>query len=266
MSLDRRRVQFTTTGATGSGTLNCASDFIEVIGFRCISTGDATTRVGLVDADGRSLFLDAGDINYTVQKDTVISYDNTAPGAQTGIAIGPTDATGAALTLGVAAALPARNPITVNWSNGTSGDVVTFDLYYRYPLWKNSITLVVPGTPATVSGTLNLRSKFAQVVGFTALLTGTDTATRVQIADADSRTVYLDAADVDYKTAKIHRVFGQDDTLTGLTPQHLDATGVAATATAAAPYPVVRGPLTVSLVNGGTAADSIAIDVLYRTG
>src|SRR6185436_10737979 len=243
MAFESRRVSFTTTGTTGSALLIPRTDVVEVIGFRCVSTGDTGTRVTLTDADGRVAFTNAGDINYTTLKDTVIGLDATGSGSGGWTLV---DSTGAAGTIALGNGLPARGPITVGWSNGTSGDAITFDLMYKFPLTKKSITLVSPA--ATVSGTLQLPSRFAQVIGFSALLTGADSATRIQIADADGRIVYLDAADVDY-TARKNFSIGLDDTLTGLTPQHLDGTGVAATATSAAPLPVVKSPLTVSLVN-----------------
>lgn len=130
---------------------------------------------------------------------------------------------------------------------------------------RRSITLTVPNPAATIAGTLNLRSDYARVVGFKALLTGTDTAVRVRITDADSRIVYLDAADKDYKTAAIHRLIGWDNTTTGLTTVPTDATGAAATAEYSVFSPIVRNPLEIAVVNGGTAGDVIVVDLDYES-
>lgn len=258
MAFRKDRVSFTTSAATGSGLLIPRTDVIEVIGFRIVSTGDTTTRVTLTDADGRVAFTNAGDINYTVLKDTVIGLDATGSGSGGWTLV---DSTGAAGTIALGNGLPARGPLTVGWSNGTSGDVITADIYYKFPLAKKSLTLTSPG--ATVAGTVYLPSQFAQVIGFSALVTGSDTATRIQLSDGDSRVFYLDAADVDY-TARKNFSIGLDDTLTSLTPQHLDGTGVAATATSAAPLPVVKSPITVTWSNDGTVGDVLSVDLYAR--
>src|ERR1051326_2450090 len=250
-----------TTGTTGRTTTPLAADFAELISFRALSTGDTSARIKITDGDSRIVFLDAADVDYTSIKSRKPGLDDTVT-VLTLAALG--DVTGAAATLGSGQGIPVKSPLQIDWSNGTAGDTLTLDLYYRYPLYKATTTLVVPNPAATVTNTVTLRSKFAQVLGYKALLTGTDTAVRLQIADADSRTVYLDAADKDYKTAAIHKLFTTDDTATGITDVPVDATGAAATATAVFAPAVVRSPLSVSIVNGGTAADSIAVDLYYR--
>ena len=260
---DKRRLTITAGGATTTGTLNLASEYVEVIGYRATAVTDTTTRVNLTDARG-VMFLDAGDIDYTTVKDRVIGLDDTMTGLTAfGTVGGAVDSTGAARTIGNGQGLLALNPITVTWLQGTAADILTFDLYYRYPVLRKSLTLTVPNPAATITGSISLDRKYTQVVGFSALLTGTDTAVRLKITDADSRVVYLDAADKDYKTAEVHRQIGLDDTLTGLTPQHLDATGTAATATSAAPVPVVKSPLTLEISNGATAGDTIRLRMFY---
>jgi hypothetical protein len=260
MPYDKRRVSGT-VGASGSLTTPLASDFAEIIGFRALSTGDTATSITITDGASRVLYKDAADKDYTAQKDTIIGLDDTS----TGLAGVLYDSTGAASTIPGGNGAAAQSPITVTWANGTAGDTLTFDVYYRYPMWKASTTLTVPNPAATITGLVPLRSKFGQVLAFRALLTGTDTAVRIKMTDADSRVFYLDAADKDYKTAAINRHLVYDDTLTGLTPQLLDATGAAATATAAGSLPIVKSPITVELSNGGTAADVLSLDIYYRT-
>jgi len=267
MAFNRTRVQFTTTGTTGSATVPLSSDAAELIGFRCLSTGDTSTRVKLTEgASGASpiptvVYLDAADVNYTVQKDTLIAQDDTATGL--GMTTGLLDSTGAAATIAGGNGVAVRSPIQVDWSNGTSGDAVTLDLFYRYPLYVAERTITVPNPAATVTDTFALRAKFARILGFTALASA-DTSTRIGIADADTRTVYLDAADKDYTTTLKRMTLTYDDTLTGLTPQHLDATGAAATATSAAPLPVVRSPLTVTYSNNATAGATLTLKIFYE--
>lgn len=253
----------TTTGSTGQVVMPLKFDVAELIGFRCVSTGDTSTRLKITEngaaSDATILFLNAGDIDYTTAKDTLIALDDTVTGLGSAALA---DHTGAAATISGGQGPWARSPIVFDWSNGTSGDVVTIDLFYRGPLYTQTQTITIPNPAATASATFNLRSKFARVKGFTAL-SSADTGTRIQITDADSRTVYLDAADKDYTTVVKRTTLTYDDTLTGLTPQNLDATGVAATATSAAPLPVVRSPLTVSQVNNGTAGATCVVKLFY---
>lgn len=266
MGFDKRSISLTVPNpaATITGTLSLKWDFAEIIGFKALATGtDVLTKIRITDADGRIVFLDAADRDYkTAAVDLLISQDVTA----TGLSGTPVDMTGAALTIGLGnASPPVKSPLEIAYINGgTAGDVLAFDLFYRGPVYKTSTSLTVPNPAATVTGTLSLRSKYAQLLGLSAQLTGTDVLTRLRVADADGRVVYLDAADRDYKTAKVHLLPQQDDTLTGLTPVHVDATGAAATATAGAPMPIIKSPLTLAVINGGTAGDVTAIDVYYR--
>ena len=267
MAFARTRVQFTTTGATGTTTVPLAADAAELIGFKCLSTGDTSTRLKLTENAAAAspgptiVFLNAGDIDYTTAKDTLIALDDTTTGLGLTALV---DSTGAAATISGGNGIAVRSPIQVDWSNGTTGDAITLDLYYQYPVYVAERTITVPNPAATVTDTFNLRAKFARVLGFTALVSA-DNATRIGIADADSRTVYLDAADKDYTTTVKKNVLTYDDTLTGLTPQNLDATGVAVTATSAGPRPVVRSPLTVTHSNNGTASAILTLKVFYET-
>lgn len=250
--------------ATGSVNVPLKWDYAEIVSFKALLTGtDTAVRIKITDANSRVVYLDAADRDYkTAAVEIVPSPDATL----TGLSTTHVDATGAALTVGLGAVSQAvKSPITIDVINGgTAGDVVTIDLYTRGPVEKTSTTLTVPNPAATITGTMNLRSKYAQVIGLSALLTGTDTLVRLRVTDADSRIVFLDAADRDYKTAKIHLVPSLDDTLTGLSVTALDATGAAATATAGAPTPIVKSPLTLGVINGGTAADTVLMDVYYR--
>lgn len=267
MPFERTRVQFTTTGTSGVATIPLKWDVVELIGHRIVSTGDTSTTVQI--KEGASLaspaptivYLDAATKDYTTAKDTLYAMDDTATGL--GYSTGLLDSTGAAATIAGGNGLAARSPIELTWASGTSGDSITADIYYRGPLYVAERTITVPNPAATVTDTFQLRSKFAQVLGFTALASA-DTSTRIGIADADSRTVYLDAADKDYTTTLKRMTLTYDDTLTGLTPQHLDATGAAATATSAAPLPVVRSPLTVTYSNNATANATLTLKIFYR--
>ncbi len=87
---------------------------------------------------------------------------------------------------------------------------------------RRTINLTVPNPAATTTTTFNARSNYIRPLNFKILLTGTDTAVRLRMTDADSRIFYLDAADKDYKTAAIYTVPVFDDTTTGLTPVTVD--------------------------------------------
>ena len=257
MGLNRTRVSGT-VGATGTLTAPLSSDYVELIGFKATAVGDTSAIIKLTDGAGRILFLDAGTIDYTTAKDRVIALDDTVTGL-TSAAL--SDSTGAAATISGGQGLMAKSPLIVDWSSGTAGDTLTVDLYYRFPLWAQTFTIPVAG--ATATQTQALRSKYAQIIGFKATIP--ETTVRVQIADADSRVVYLDAADKNYSAGVLRSTLTYDDTLTGLTPQQLDATGVAATATSAAPLPVVRSPITVSVINDSNTETAV-VEVFYRAG
>jgi hypothetical protein len=92
---------------------------------------------------------------------------------------------------------------------------------------------------------------------------GTDTAIKVKLTDNNSNVVYLDATDRDYATAAVVLVPSLDDTATGLGVTPVDATGAAATAGAGAPI-IMESPVSVIIVNGGTATDYVQVDLLVE--
>lgn len=131
---------------------------------------------------------------------------------------------------------------------------------------RREATLVVPNPAATVTQTMNLRGKYNRLLGFNILSTGTDTAMRLRMTDADSRIFYLDAADKDYDTARIYTPTFMDDVTTGLTTLLYDSTGAVVAATQDGPMPVVKNPIELAVVNGGTAGDSINVVLEYEYG
>jgi hypothetical protein len=257
MSYARIRIPATVVGATGGFNLAMPSEFVEVVGFKATATGDTAARLALVDADSKSVFANAGDIDYTTAKDTIIGMDTTGSGSG---GWSPVDSAGNTLAIAGGQGVPARGPIRANWTNGTAGDTLALDLYVRYPLWRQNIVL----TGASSNGTMTLRQKFSQITAISAVLTtGTDSDSQLEIRDADARVVYKEASTNRDYSARKNLLLAYDADLTGLTPQHLDGTGVAATATSAAPLPIVRSPLTV-LYSGGTADEVLSVDVFYR--
>lgn len=92
---------------------------------------------------------------------------------------------------------------------------------------------------------------------------GTDTAIKVKLTDGNAVVKYLDAADRDYATAAVVLIPSQDDTATGLGVVPVDATGAAASAGAGAPI-VLQSPVTVTIVNGGTATDFVTVDMIVE--
>jgi hypothetical protein len=111
---------------------------------------------------------------------------------------------------------------------------------------------------------MNLRSVWNRVLGFKVLLTGTDTAVRLRLTDGDSRVFYLDAADKDYKTAAVITPVHSNDLTTGLSVIPYDSVGVAAAAAQHSPMPVVKNPIEVAIINGGTAGDIIDFTLDYE--
>jgi len=129
----------------------------------------------------------------------------------------------------------------------------------------------------TILGTLGLGATYARPVSMKARLwsssaksvAGADTAIRVELKDADGNIFYLDAADVDYATSAKNYVFSKDDTTTGITGHtYVDQTGatLAGVSNTYAPLPPVKGPLTVTIRNCGTATDYVELDVIVDTG
>ncbi len=131
---------------------------------------------------------------------------------------------------------------------------------------RRTTRVTVPNPAATATTTFNARSEWIRPITIKTLLTGTDTAVKLRLTDADSRIFYLDAADADYKTAAITNTLHMSDVETGLSITAFDAVGVAIPATQTAPTPVVRSPIEVAVVNGGTAGDVIDVTLDYEYG
>jgi hypothetical protein len=125
---------------------------------------------------------------------------------------------------------------------------------------KRHAVMTLDGTsPDTLSIGMG-GQKYFRCNQFSALITsGGDTAVSIELKDSLGRIFYKDAADKDYKTAKVHRIFARDDTVTGLSFTVTDATGAALSATAGdvqnapIPDPILEGPVTVTVTNAGTA-------------
>jgi hypothetical protein len=122
----------------------------------------------------------------------------------------------------------------------------------------------VTASPTQTLGTVNLGTSLARIVGFQARNWassakaggGTDALIGVKLVDANGQIVYLDAADRDYKTQNTFVWFAPDDTVTGLTGTvFADNTGAATGATTGNITQLAASPVTVSVVNAGTATD-----------
>lgn len=268
---DKRSISLTVPNpaATITGTLNLRTEYAQILGFKALLTGtDTAVKVRITDADSRIVYLDAADKDYKTAAIQRVFHQNDDA---TGLSVTSFDSTGAAAIAEFSAPSPiVRNPLEIAVVNGgTAGDVIDIQVVYKsLPFGKVRTTLTVPNPAATVSGTVNIPgAKYAQVIGFRALLTGTDTTARIKLTDADSVVFYLDAADKDYKTAAINRAIQVDDTTTGLGISPTDATGtvldaVAHPSTGAVGY-VARSPITAELSNGGTAGDVLTLDLYY---
>lgn len=128
MPFKRRTGTVTAVGATTTLGIGLGAPFGKVTGYRISKTGDAATRVQIADADGRIVYLDAADADYTTVKDRVITPDDTVTGLTGGL---PIDATGAAFSAAQQASTVAvcKSPLTLTFSNGTAADVWTVNLY-----------------------------------------------------------------------------------------------------------------------------------------
>lgn len=123
----------------------------------------------------------------------------------------------------------------------------------------------------TVLGSISLGAPYGKVHGFTAqnwassakAAAGTDALEKVKLTDANGVVFYLDAADRDYKTAKVNIAFAQDDTSSGLSVTSVDATGAAATAGAGNEW-VCASPVTVEVQDAGTATDYFEVYLLVE--
>lgn len=125
-----------------------------------------------------------------------------------------------------------------------------------------AVAALTAATPQAL-GSVALGAPYARVLGFqirnwassAKAAAGADVLQRVKLVDADSRTFYLDAADADYATAAKFVFFQQDETATGLSDLKLDATGAALSSQGTDAGAVVKSPVAVSIINGGTVTD-----------
>jgi hypothetical protein len=264
MSYERAVITATNTGTTTYAvTFPLKGDFGLFEGFRLVTTGDTGVTVQFADGDGRKFFLDVGDRDYTTAKDQMISLDDTRSGLTGYIAA---DATGAANTgvQGTARAV-IKSPVTMTITGATAADTATLWFWYKSGIERARISLTSDATSAT--GAVNLRTRHARILGFNASNT-TDVSSKIQLTDADSRVLYLDAAARDYRAVTaINRVMiALDDTLTGLTPQTLDSTGAAmgAAETNGTGTAVGRSPITVLWTLAGTLGDVLVCDLYYE--
>lgn len=115
---------------------------------------------------------------------------------------------------------------------------------------------VPSGTSGTAS--ISLGAPYGRVLNFTVDAT-TDTATQIELKDANNVVFYKDAADKDY-TTKTYRNVAYDDTTTGLGIVPVDATGAALAAGQVVSAPVIKSPVTVTWSNV-TAVDSCEIEL-----
>lgn len=139
------------------------------------------------------------------------------------------------------------------------------------PFKEQGPAAAVTTAATTVLGTISLGAAYGKVLGYRArnwassakAAAGTDALSRLKLTDANGLVFYLDAADVDYKTAEINRAISPDDTATGITgPLLVDSTG-AAVAAGAGTNPVLRSPITVTILQADTATDYM--EVYLRT-
>lgn len=145
---------------------------------------------------------------------------------------------------------------------------------------KTSSAAAVTTAATTTLGTIALGAAYGRVLGFQAAnwasaakaAEGTDAANKVQLTDAEGRVFYLDASDRDYgatsgpspSTGGTYIFFGQDETATGLTDLHVDATGAALSSQAGLKGAVVKSPVTVTVVNTGTATDYFEVSLFVE--
>lgn len=263
---DRREIDLTVPNpaATVSGTLDLGVDYAQIIGISALTVGtDAATRVSVTDADSNVVFLDAADRDYdTARVNLLPNVDDTT----TGLSFVPRDATGAAIGAGKAGGMPiaiVKNPLTVALINGgTAGDTANIKFYYeRLPWSKRTFTITIPNPAATQEETINVPGKYVRVRGFSLKNAGADAATKLRIRDADNLVAYLDAADTDYATATVKTLICPDATTTGLSWVPVDATGAAQSADVSGILPILKAPIKVAVVNGGTAGEVFTCSV-----
>lgn len=136
---------------------------------------------------------------------------------------------------------------------------------------KTASVAAVTTAATTVLGTISLGAPFGRIYGFEAqnwassakAAAGTDALEKVKLTDAAGKVIFLDAADRDYKTAKVNIAFSMDDTSTGLSVTSVDATGAAATA-GAGNAQIAQSPITVEIQDAGTATDYFEVSLFVE--
>jgi hypothetical protein len=240
------------------------TDFAQPLGIRVLTAGsDGVGQLELKDADGKIFYKDAADKTYTTAIDKNLSFDDTATNLTA--ATTPVSALGVAIATNLGGGLATvKSPITATYTNMTAADTQLLWFYYRSHAERIRVPITIASPAATTSVVVNMPNRFVKVLGFK--VTGvTDAAIRVKIADADARVVYLDSADINYTagTFLLGNVIMADGSTTGLTALPFDATGAVGSAAqfTQSGTAVARGPLTVSVINDGTASDPVVIDL-----
>ena len=130
----------------------------------------------------------------------------------------------------------------------------------------------IPLISASEAKTISIGTKFGRILAIrsrncadaTLAAAGTDAATKIKLTDANGAVVFLDAADRDYKTAEVTLWPAIDDTLTGINVIPVDATGAAFAAGQQGMGLPVQGPVTVTVINGGTVTDVQYVDLIVE--
>jgi hypothetical protein len=270
MGFDRRSFSLTVPNpaATVTENFNARSDYIRPLGFSVLLTGtDALVQLRLTDADSRVCYLDAADKDYKTA--TIYTTPLATDDVTTGTGPKLYDSVGvlaAATQLGPMPVM--KSPIAVSIINGTTaGDVISLTFDYEYGVFgANSFTMPVAAGNTSVF-TTNLKSRYAQILGFKAQQTaGASTTVQLEIKDADGRIVYKDAADKDYTTA-LDKILLLDPTVTGMTrvvPRQNTGASYQA-GVGRAELPLVRSPITFTLTNDELNTAVIAATVYYKT-
>jgi hypothetical protein len=269
VGFDRRSITLTVPNpaATVEETFNLRSDYVRPLGFKIRLTGTSTTtKLRLTDADSRIFYLDGADKDY---KTADIWYAPLGTDdVNTGLGPVPYDTTGVIVAAAqVNSAAVVKNPIKVAIINGeVAGDTIAFTLDYEYGVFQSS-TFTMPVAVSSASTlNINLKSRYAQLLGLKVLSTGTSTTQTLRVKDADGRIVFLNAADVDYDTAAKDMLLFQDVTATNLTQiRPTNGTGVVFQAGIGRADPaMVRSPLTLDLTNSEGNDEIITGTIWYK--
>lgn len=131
------------------------------------------------------------------------------------------------------------------------------------------VKLVLPRTGTTdVTAHTNLTGfRYFKCANFRAKVASSGATSQIQLTDGNGDVFYKDAADKDYQTATVQRVFAQDDTAItgGVTAS--DATGAAVTFVTgvnSAPPAILEGPVTVTWIDADGAAGTLTLELLLE--